>query len=206
MSEPRGISVDEAQRILGEEHKERFRSCFAEAWRRWSDLTAKDRKDLCARSRASIIYDFAATQAVEEFEGVAGVAVVDQRDNGGYLSLVFDDTVVVRLKKFRDDGFGTCGIATEQQQRFAIQEPPLLGFPTIGNLVVGYLLDELEASISTLAIACSIDGELQWSVDITEPDAGRGNLPRPMRDGGPSGPKIRSTSDEQGDAEQGQTN
>lgn len=169
-------------------------------------MLAGARKDLCARSRANIIYDFAATQAVEEFDGVAGVAIVDQRSNGGYLSLVFDDTVVVRFKKFRDAGFGTCGIATREQQRFAIQEPPLLGFPTIGNLVVGYLLDELETSISTLAIACTKDEELQWSIDITKPDAGRDALPRPIRDGGPSGPTIRSTSDEQRDAEQGHTN
>jgi hypothetical protein len=134
-----------------------------------------------------------------------GVTIVDQRDNGGYLSLVFDDMVVVRFKKFRDEGFGTCGIATRQQQRFAIQEPPLLEFPTTGNLVVGYLLDELEASISTLAIACSINEELQWSIDITESDEGWGSLPRPLRDGGPSGPTVRSTADERRDAEQGQT-
>lgn len=206
MNESRGIPEDEAQRIFGEEHKTHFRNCFGEAWQRWEDLPAEARKDLCARSRASIVYDFAATHAVKEFDGVAGVTVVDQRDSGGYLSLVFDDTVVVRFKKFRDEGFSTCGIATQQQQRFAVQEPPLLGFPTTGNLVVGYLLDDLEASISTLAIACSIDGELQWSIDITEPEVSRGDLPRPMRDGGPSAPTIRSTSDEKRDAEQGQTN
>ncbi len=204
MSESGGISEQEAQRIFGEEHKARFSNCFREAWRRWAALPAEARKDLCARSRASIIYDFAATHAVKEFDGVAGVATVDQRDSGGYLSLVFDDTVVVRLKKFRDEGLGTCGIATQQQQRFAIQEPPLLGFPTTGNLVVGYLLDDLETSISTLAIACSIDGVLQWSIDITKPETGRGDLPRPIRDGGPSGPTVRSTSDERRDAEQGQ--
>lgn len=205
MTESGGISEQEAQRIFGEEHKARFRNCFGEAWRRWAELSAEVRKDLCARSRASIIYDFAATHAVKEFDGVAGVATVDKRDNGGYLSLVFADTVVVRLKKFRDENFGTCGIATRQQQRFAIQEPPLLGFPTAGNLVVGYLLDELESSISTLAIACSMDGELQWSIGIAEPDEGRGGLPRPVRDDGPSGPTVRVASDERRDAEQGQT-
>lgn len=164
------------------------------------------RKDASARTRANLIYDFAAIRAVREFDGVDGVATVDQRDSGGYLSLVFDDTVVVRFKKFRDEGFSTCGIATRQQQRFAIQEPPLSGFPTTGNLVVGYLLDELEASISTLAIACSINGELQWSIDITDSDEGRGDLPRPLRDAGPSGPTVRSTAEEQRGTKQDQTN
>ena len=158
------------------------------------------------QDRASIVYDFAAAHALKEFDGVAGVAIVDQRDNGGYLSLVFGDTVVVRLKKFRDEGFGTCGIATEQQQRFAVQEPPLSDFPTLGNIVVGYLLDELETSISTLAIASNLDGRLQWSIDITEPEEGLGSLTRPLRDVGPGGPTVRSTSDEQKDAEQSDTN
>ena len=206
MSEQRGISEQEAQRIFGEEHKGRFRNCFEEAWRRWGILPAEARKDFSARSRASIVYDFAAAHALKEFDGVAGVAIVDQRDNGGYLSLVFGDTVVVRLKKFRDEGFGTCGIATEQQQRFAVQEPPLSDFPTLGNIVVGYLLDELETSISTLAIASNLDGRLQWSIDITEPEEGLGSLTRPLRDVGPGGPTVRSTSDEQKDAEQSDTN
>lgn len=156
MNGQRGISEQEAQRIFGEEQKGRFRACFAEAWQRWGGLPAEARKDFSARSRASIVYDFAATHALKEFDGVGSVAIVDQRNNGGYLSLVFDDMVVVRFKKFRDEGFGTCGIATIQQQRFAVQEPPLQGFPTLGNLVVGYLLDELETSISTLAIASNL--------------------------------------------------
>lgn len=206
MSKQRGISEQEAQRIFSEEHKERFRNCFREAWKRWGALPAEARKDFSARSRASIVYDFAATHALREFDGVVDVAIVDRRDRGDCLFLVFKDTVVVRFKKFRDKGFGTCGIVTEQQKRFAVQEPPLSGFPTMGNLVVGYLLDELETSISTLAIASNIDDRLQWSIDITEPEEGQRSLTRPLRDGGPSGPTVRSTSDEQRDAEQSNTN
>jgi len=147
MSESRGIPEQEGQRIIHEGHRKRFRNCYREAWRRWNEeMPAKVRKDLCARSRATIIYDFAANQALIEFDGADGVTIVDPRDNGGYLSLVFEDTVVARLKKFRDDGLSTCGITTREQKRFAFQEPPLLGFPTIGNLVVGYVLDKLESS------------------------------------------------------------
>jgi hypothetical protein len=57
-------------------------------------------------------------------------------------------------------------------------------------------------SYSTLAIASLVDDQLQWSIDITEPEAGQGDLPRPIRDGGPSEPTIRSASDEQRDTEQ----
>ena len=205
MDESGRHSENEIRHIIHEAHRGRLRTCHHDAFRRWEDLPAGLRKDLSARSRANVIHDFAAARAAELFDGLPGVAVVDRREVGGYFSFVFDDVIVARLKKFRDDSFGTCGIATQEQQRFALQEPPLTGMRTSTNLVVGYLLDEFETSISRMAIACSMGDELLWAIDITEDDAEHGDPSPSVQPPPPSGPTIRSTSEEKRDVGEGKT-
>ncbi len=203
MDESGRHSEDEVRQIIAEAHRRRLRTCHYDAFRRWEDRPASERKDLSARSRANNIHDYVVTRAAELFDGLPGVAIVDRRDVGGYFSLVFNDVIVARFKKFRDDSFATCGIATQEQQRFALQEPPLTGMRTSTNLVVGYLLDEFEASISRIAIACSKGEELLWAIDITDDDAGYGEVIPMVDPDQPGGYRLRSGAEEaEGEAEE----
>lgn len=195
MSDTRIISEDEGRQIL-ETHWGRLRFCYAWAWEQWEELPPEKRIPLGARSRASFIHDYATYRARKEFDGVPGVDVVDDH---GFLVLVFEDTVILRFKKFRNAGMGTSGIATRQQQQFEWQDP-IPGMPVATNLVSGYSLDQLQTSMSMVAIACSVGSDLQWSIDITENEDTGGAVVQPMQPGGPSGPRISSTSDENKDA------
>lgn len=189
-------SEEEVRQIIHEAYRRRFRTCHYDALRRWEERPAEERKDLSARTRANTIHDFIATRAAELFDDLPGVAIVDRREANGYFSLVFDDVIVARFKKFRDDSFATCGIATQEQQRFALQEPPLTGMRTSTNIVVGYLLDELETSISRIAIACSKGDDLLWAIDITDDDAGYGEVIPMIEPDKPGGYRLRSEAEE----------
>lgn len=187
---------DEVDQTIGAENKKLLFICYQKAWQRWEGLPARDRIDFSARSRASIIHDYAAIHAIKEFDGVPGVKIVDQRENSGYLAVIFDDVLVLRFKKFRDDGLGTCSIETQKQQQFAWQEPPLPGIPTATNLVVGYLLNTLETEISTVALTCNIGQKSLWAIVITGDNVERSATIGQLQPKRSSGPAVRSTSDE----------
>lgn len=201
MDASRIISEDEARQIL-EPHYGRLRACHRWAWEQWEDKTPEEQLLYSPRSRASFIHDCIVSRAQIEFAGLPGVKMADDH---GFLVLVFEDVVMLRFKKFRDRNLGTCGIATQQQQRFALQQPPISGFPIASNVVSGYLLDELQASMSMVAITCSVGSNLQWFIDITEDDAASGGSVQPAPQIGPSGPRgprVRSASEEEEDTEE----
>lgn len=190
---------DEVDQIIGEENKVRLRTCYEKAWERWENMSPGNRIVIVARSRANLIHDYATAQAIKEFDDLPRVDIVDEREHSGYLALVFDDLIVLRFKKFRDDGFGTCSIATDKQQQFAMQEPPLPGMRTATNLVAGYQLNELETEISMVAITCSIGEKTLWVMDITDVGSARGDEADRLQSRESAGPVIRSASDEEED-------
>lgn len=195
---------DEVDQIIGNEDKGRLFTCYEVAWQRWEDMSPGDRKDIVARTRAGLVHDYAAAQAIKEFDGLEPrVKVVDQREHSGYLALVFNDLVVLRFKKFRDDGLGTCSIATDQQQQFAMQAQPLPGIRTATNLVAGYQLNELETGISMVAITCSVGDKVLWVTDITDVSIARDEAQR-LQNRQPGAPTIRSVSDAEDDVRESQ--
>ncbi len=141
--------------------------------------------------------------ARKEFADDPGVHVGDNR---GFLVLTFEDRVVVRFKKYRSRRFRTSNIPTRQQLQFSYQLQ-LPGMPAESTrLVAGYLLDELETSIQTIAVTCSIGPELQWMLDISgEADTEDDVLEPPTPQDGSRAPRVGPKPGERRDEEDGQS-
>ncbi|MDP9438009.1 MAG: hypothetical protein M3P49_04600 [Actinomycetota bacterium] len=192
MEAERIISVEDAERIL-EPYVERLALCVQAGWEAWEELgrmAPRSRVPLRPHTRASFVYDHAVQRAREEFaDDHPRVRIMEKNQ---LLTLTFEDRLVVRFKKFRDGvNFRTSGITTMQQQLYAYQLP-LPGMPhEATKLVTGYVLDELQASIETVAIACSDGSRLEWFLDITDAGGADGSVVEPIQPPQPSGPRIK---------------
>ena len=149
--------------------------CFRAAWERWTEWLKRldgPPSDLTPRSRASVLYDFIAAEAIKAFLGAKDIKVKKER---GFLVLRFHDRVALRFKKFRSRNLSVSANKTGQTELFNSQ---MLEFPPgslkpMTHVVAGYLLDSLAMDIARLAITCTCDGMPLWApIDI---------LPAPAR-------------------------
>ena len=192
MEAERIISAEEAEVIL-EPYVERLALCVQAGWEAWEELgrvAPRSRIPLRPHTRASFVYDHIVQKARDDFaEDHPRVRVTEKNQ---LLTLTFEDRLIVRFKKFKDDGnFRTSGIPTMQQQLFAYQLP-LPGMPhEATKLVTGYVLDELQASIDTVAIACSDGPRLEWFLDITDAGGESDSVVEPIQPLQPGGPRIK---------------
>lgn len=191
MDTNRIISAEEAKRIL-DPYVGRLALCMRAGWEAWEELgrqSPKTRLPLRPHTRASIVYDHIVEKARDEFGDDPHVVITEKNQ---LITLTIEDKLVVRFKKFKDGNyFRTSGIATMQQQLFAYQLP-LPGMPhEATKLVTGYVLDELQASMETVAIACSDGSTLEWSLDITDAEGETGAAVEPIQPAGPSSPRIK---------------
>jgi hypothetical protein len=139
--------------------------CFHIAWERWTEWLKKldgSPADVSTRSRASILYDFIAAEAVRAFLGTNGVQVRRER---GYLVLRFTDRVALRFKKFQGNSLRVSMSKTKQAELFGAQklEFPVGSLKPMTHVIAGYLLDGLALDISRLAITCTCDGVQVWA-------------------------------------------
>ncbi len=206
MDTTRLISLEEARELLAP-YTDRIASCIQAGWERWEELgkeSPKSQLPLRPSTRASFVYDHIVDAARQEF--VDDHPEVVLADVHGFLTLTIKDRVVLRFKKYRSDSLRTSGIRNAQQQRFELQMQ-LPGMPPQATkLVAGYLLDELQTSISLMAVTCVDGPSLEWALDITveaDQEAATVEPIRPVQPGGPRiKPKAPAEADE-GDASRG---
>ncbi|MET8345632.1 MULTISPECIES: hypothetical protein [Streptomyces] len=161
MTEP--LSAVEAELILSP-HLQKIGGCIELGWRRWLDLLKQDSElgiVISARSRANLVYDFIRYEAVNAFDGSASVTVGDSR---GFLLLTFEERIVLRFKKFRDRKLRTSGVPTQQRREFANQVLP--GMEALTHLVAGYLPDKEGLGLERMAIACSLNDDRLWVLEL----------------------------------------
>lgn len=186
-------SREEAAKIL-DPYMPLLAEPFPVAWDRWEAL-GRDfpevQTQLTPRARANVIYDTAASRARTIFSGLAPKVTV--QDTHGFLLLVFEGELHVRLKKFRNGSLAVSGIPTQQQLDFATQQP-LPGMPRATNLILGYQLDALQTAIGRIAVTCSTGSARHWTLDVPMAGGAVAQLPRPQ---GVTPPSIRSKRDEE---------
>jgi hypothetical protein len=158
------LSQDEAADLLGD-HASSLRDCVERAWQRWERHA--DFATASKRSRASIVYDYITDEVEKAFAKVDGIRLSWKY---GAMRMVVDDSAVIRFKKFRGRRLRTSGISTNARSSFLAQEGVLNGM-VVTNLVVGYLLDELELEPAQIAVACPMDSGNLWTLDL---DSGLG--------------------------------
>lgn len=146
-------------------HLPKLEQCFHDAWARWTAWMAKldgSPADISPRSRASVLYDFIAAEAIRSFLGASGIKVKKER---GFLVLRFQDRVALRFKKFRNRNLRVSLNSTRQTELFGNQtlEFPAGSLKPMVHVTAGYLLDKLALDISLLAITCTADGEHLWA-------------------------------------------
>lgn len=184
---------DEASKIL-DTHMSLLGEPFTVAWGRWlelQELAPELQRHLTPRARANVVYDAAAARATTIFSGMAPDVTV--HDAHGFLLLVFEGQLHLRLKKFRNGGLTTSGIPTQQQLDFAAQQP-LPGMPKATNVVLGYQLDAFQTRIERMAITCSTLGKRHWLLDVPQPG---GAVVQPIKPEGITPPTIRSKREEE---------
>jgi len=161
-------SKDAASAILAP-HMEALGGLFSAAWRQWEEFGEKVpdlRMQCCARTRASMVHDFAVSAARVAFGDKA--PAVTLHDTHRVLLLDFDSQLSLRLNKFQDGTHLMGGIHTHQRQAFAAQEP-LTGMPESTNLVLGYTVNADGTDIVATAITCSTRTRTNWVLEIGEP-------------------------------------
>jgi hypothetical protein len=159
---------DTTEEILAP-HMEALGGLFPAAWERWERF-GEEMPDLrvvcCKRTRASMISNFAVTEARTAFASQSPSILL--HDLRKFLLIEFDSQLCLRLKKFRAGGRQTSGIHTRQKRAFEAQEP-LTGMPETTNLVLGYDLNAEETDIAAAAITCRTNGKLHWEIEVPLP-------------------------------------
>lgn len=193
-------SKAEAEKLL-DPYMERFGRIFPTAWERWErfgESTPDLRLQVCPRTRASMLNNFGAHAAEEIFADMGPEIVLT--DQPGFLLVIVESKLHVRLKKYRGRTCQTSGIPTDQRKLFENQKP-LIGFPEASNCVHGYVLKQDASGFSETAIKCSTGKVLHWKFDV--PLIGTGKVEElPRRTKEVAEPGISSTMLDE-DAEEG---
>lgn len=198
-------SEAEADQIL-EPYKRLFGQIFPVAWEGWERFGESNpdlRLMVNATTRANMLNNFGASAAQEIFADLGPEIVLTDRP--GFLLIIVESKLHVRLKKYRGRTCQTSGIPTKQQQEFELQQPTISGFPEASNCVLGYNLKSDASYFAETSISCKTKKRLHWKIDVPMIEAGANveEFPTQHRDESKSAePGISSTMiDEQ--AEEG---
>ncbi|OLR89536.1 hypothetical protein [Actinokineospora bangkokensis] len=172
--------------------------CFELAWKRWCewlhDLPGSP-ADVTANARAQTLHGFIVAEVRRSMSGREGVQVFHK--NGLWLVRI-QDRLVIRFKKFRNGAYKTSSNVNQQSIAFDSQQLSLeAGLLTqMTHLVMGYLLDEVETSMKTVAVTCVVDGKHYWApieLSTTTGDQGATILGGPAKvDPTAAKPRVRS--------------
>jgi hypothetical protein len=160
-------SKQNADEILAP-HMDRLGKVFPTAWERWEqygEAAPELRLQTCPRSQASLLSNFATYSAEELFADMAPEVVLTHQP--GFLLMIFQSKLHVRLKKFRGAGsYLTSGIPTTQHDLFEMQQPTITGFPEASNCVHGYVLKADNSYFRETTIRCSTGKRLHWTIEV----------------------------------------
>ena len=195
-------SEDAAGAIL-RPHMDKLGGIFPSAWDRWEEFgesAPELRMQICPRTRASMLNNFAAKAAEAAFADMGPEVVLT--DQPGFLLMIFESELHVRLKKYRGRTCRTSGILTGQRKLYEGQQP-LRGFPRATNCVHGYVLKPDVSGYSETAIKCSTGKTLHWKLNVPLIEQGTVLEHRPAPTADVAEPGISSTLKDDDRAENG---
>jgi hypothetical protein len=176
-------------------HIDKWAEIYPRAWKSWErfgESIPDLRMQICPRTRATMLNNFAVHAAEELFADMGPEIVLT--DQPGFLLIVVNSELHVRLKKYRGRSNSTSGIPTEQRKMFETQQP-ILGFPEASNCVHGYMLKPDASGFVASAITCKTGKELHWRIDVPLGSQGQGGIvvERPAPSAPTPEPGISST-------------
>jgi len=152
---------DEVRAILGE-YEERLERALRAAWDDW--LSVPQRSRFRARTRANLVFDFICLRINEEFDGVAGVRIIN---SSATMKLLFRDRLLIRFKKANRYGLGA-NIQTQMVLSFINPQLRFPGFDDVIRVEVCYHLDDLATRVIALAVTARERFRLLWSYELAE--------------------------------------
>lgn len=139
-----------------------FRRAYDRAWNtfeeKYPDRSWWRRKG----TRAAVIWEYAIQFAIEEL--VDDVQVVEHYDT---VSLIFDETVLVRLKK-ADSELKSRNYPTALAQLFHEPEADLFGFSGYQRVQIVYVLNEYETAIDWLCVVARDGSKVLWHLELED--------------------------------------
>jgi hypothetical protein len=150
------------------------------AFLRLKDADAEFCATVMPRTRAGIVHDFAIKKARSIFEGQESKGIRTRAEFGSLL-VVFDEKLVLRIKKF-GEGERANNSRTTRQERFDRQCLELPGIPPEATKVTaGYKLNDEQTEIVRIAVSCWCVNSHVWSIGVWEADDGNMllNFPEP---------------------------
>lgn len=141
---------------------------IAAAWNEYSQDIGDWGPDMTDRSRASIVHDLTIRSAIQQFDEMQGVRVVEQ--NRLFL-FIFDESIALRFKKL-DENKRSRNIPTQVTLDFLAQQE-IPGIASTLHLEAGYVLNELQTDIDGIYIVCPTRDRVRWSWALQAPDVGQ---------------------------------
>ena len=161
------LNEDETREVMGP-YEERLASVLTRAFSRWQSLPLKDRLDMSPRSRATLVHDFIAVDATDEFFTDEHVTVSRKR---GTVVLVFAGKIAVRFKKVTGTSLRYCVGPTRRQHAIHNQQLSLDGTDVrLTWATAAWRVDAL-GELTQTALLVNNGDQQQYAFDlaVTEP-------------------------------------
>jgi hypothetical protein len=166
------VSRGEAEEILAP-YRGDIVAIVRGGWRAWkNDLSPEVAANRSRRSRASFVHDEMTREAHRRFDELPGVHVTEKR---GFITVTFENTLVLRFKKFTGVALRTGGVRTKQRAIFQSQQLVLDGL-RVTTVVAGYLLDDVEQELQEIAVVCPRGRSNAWVISLDAPSDPAGNV------------------------------
>jgi hypothetical protein len=163
--------MDEAEEILRPYYGD-IVAVIRCGWRAWKQEPPEKSARKSRRTRATWVHDEMTEEARRRFDDCSGVHVAEVH---GFITLTFDNRLILRFKKFQGRRLLTSGVRTWQRNRFQYQQLTVEGI-RITTVVAGYLLDDVEQELEKIAIVCPNGRTNEWVITLDEPADAAGNV------------------------------
>lgn len=159
-------------RAVLEKHEERLANIVLSSWGDW-------RTSPCAgvwrtkRGAAVFMWEQMIVRAHEEFDGVAGVHIIEGDETFKFL---VDNRVLFRFKKADEAGL-SANTPTQMALAFHDHETNLFGLPEVMRVEVVYQLNRLETAVDDILVVCRDGNRVAWTYSVLNRAAGDGQVP-----------------------------
>lgn len=157
------LTREEAQELLSPFFADCFIPAIQAGLNKFAGLTADQRTDMTARTKASILNDYVAADLEHRIrEEELDIQV---NEDCGFKLFVFGERAALRIKKV-DRQSNSKNIQTEQQRRMELQLE-LPGVIKATYVTLGYHLDVLWDKVLWVKIICRCNGRQRWILPVS---------------------------------------
>lgn len=167
---------DEARDILTPERERKLVQAFLDAWDDWYTCPFRVAYSRWPRTRANMVFERLADRLQEQFADDIAVRFVFRHET---IKIVFDEFIVVRVKKANSLGVGQ-NIETAATAQFVDAQMEIDGLAGLKKVEVVYALNRLQTAIRSI-VAHAHDGDMQiWVWTLGQGAAGAEIVPFPL--------------------------